>query len=90
MVELLPKEIAVSSFQQIILDMLANDNKLVRASALLTSLRFVESYGWSCFQTFLPQYKKLIEDPKWRVRAQTYECLINIGKHINVRSSDLF
>lgn len=61
--------------------MFADENKDVRTGACRAAAKFVEAVGPDSINTFIPFFKKAIEDEKWRVRLEAYESLVELAKH---------
>lgn len=63
--------------------MFGDENKDVRMTIARTAARFIEAVGGDGLNTFLPLFKKAIDDDKWRVRLEGYEALIILAKHFD-------
>ena len=68
--------------------MFNDDNKEVREQINKSAVLYIISIGGDCLNSFLPLYKKSIEDVKWRVRYEGYEGLFQIA--IKIQNADLF
>jgi len=63
--------------------MFGDENKDVRMTIARTAARFIEAVGGDGLNTFLPLFKKSIDDDKWRVRLEGYEALIILAKNFD-------
>lgn len=56
-----------------------DEHKEVRQAANIASVEYVKNIGGDSMKTFLPLFKKSIEDEKWRVRYEAYEALTTLA-----------
>lgn len=70
---LLPnKDMVTSRLLPHILEMFNDENKEVREGVMRSAAEFCINVGVEVLDQFLPNFKKAIEDPKWRVRSEAY------------------
>ena len=55
--------------------MFSDDNKEVRQNANKAGVIYITGKGDDSLNSFLPLFKKAIEDDKWRVRYEAYEAV---------------
>eukprot|EP00825_Cyclidium_porcatum_P001190 TRINITY_DN1053_c0_g1_i3.p1 TRINITY_DN1053_c0_g1~~TRINITY_DN1053_c0_g1_i3.p1 ORF type:complete len:415 (-),score=96.13 TRINITY_DN1053_c0_g1_i3:34-1278(-) len=77
---LINKEQAVTKLQPLLPDLFNDEQKEVREAASKATAKFCENVGPESIDVFIAMFKKALEDPKWRVRAETMEGLINLAK----------
>ena len=84
MSSLVTKEVATQKLLPHIVDMFADENKEVRESVTRAATKFIEAIGADVINSFLPHFKKAIEDEKWRVRLEAYDALTELAKYFHV------
>jgi hypothetical protein len=67
-----------------IIDLFADENKEVRQGVTKAAAKFAEAIGAETVATFMPYFKKMVEDDKWRVRIEAYDALVEIAKNFHV------
>jgi len=72
---ILAKDVSVSKLTPILVSMFADDHKVVRETTTTASVEFIKNIGSESLNTFLPLYKKCLEDDKWRVRYEAYDAI---------------
>ncbi len=80
MCSILPKETIVQKLLPHIIELFEDESKEVRQGATKAIAKYAEIAGIEVLKTAIPLYKKTIEDPKWRVRIETYDALASIAK----------
>ncbi|CAK61709.1 unnamed protein product (macronuclear) [Paramecium tetraurelia] len=85
---LLPKEYSQSKLQQYLIELMADDNQDVRRNAAKSAGQFAAAIGPEALNQFVPFLKKCMDDPKWRVRKETMQTIIQLA--LTVKNPDVF
>ncbi|CAD8100976.1 unnamed protein product [Paramecium primaurelia] len=85
---LLPKEYCQNKLQKCLFDLMSDENTEVRRNAIKSVGIFVMAIGFEQLNQFIPYLKKSMYDPKWRVRKETIQTIIQLA--LQVKQLDTF
>lgn len=84
MATLIPKETTTTKLLPHIIELFDDENKEVRQGVTRAACKFVEVTGQESLKILIPNFKKSIEDPKWRVRIEAYDSIAYLSKTFHV------
>ncbi|CAD8195625.1 unnamed protein product [Paramecium pentaurelia] len=85
---LLPKEYCQNKLQKCLFDLMSDENTEVRRNAIKCVGIFVMAIGFEQLNQFIPYLKKSMNDPKWRVRKETIQTIIQLA--LQIKQLDTF
>ena len=84
MVQIIPTEVSQQKLLPIIIEMHNDDNVDVRIGIIKTMGTYIKWIGKESVPVLYTYLKSLFSDPKWRVRNQALETIVDIGSHFQV------
>ncbi|EGR29529.1 hypothetical protein IMG5_154170 [Ichthyophthirius multifiliis] len=69
----------------LIVELFEDENKEVKILALNYACKYLVSNQGNNIQTFIPLFQKAVDDQKWKVRLEGYNCLVEVSQVINVK-----
>ncbi|CAD8201014.1 unnamed protein product [Paramecium octaurelia] len=85
---ILPRDNSQSKLQSYLIELMSDDNQDVRKNAAQSVGVFAAALGSDALVQFIPHFKKCMEDPKWRVRKEIMQTVIQLA--LTIKNSDVF
>ncbi|CAD8095895.1 unnamed protein product [Paramecium sonneborni] len=85
---ILPRDNSQSKLQSYLIELMGDDNQDVRKNAAQSVGVFAAALGPDAIGQFIPHLKKSMEDPKWRVRKETMQTVIQLA--LTIKNIDVF
>ena len=86
MMKYISKDQAYQAIQPLVKELMKDENQEVRKGALLAAVKFIEVLGVDSINSFIPLFKQIMEDTKWRVRLELLRNIINLSVKCNVKN----
>ncbi|CAK59059.1 unnamed protein product (macronuclear) [Paramecium tetraurelia] len=85
---ILPRDNSQSKLQSYLIELMSDDNQDVRKNAAQSVGVFAAALGSDSLGQFIPHLKKCMEDPKWRVRKEIIQTVIQLA--LTIKNSEVF
>ncbi|CAD8096364.1 unnamed protein product [Paramecium sonneborni] len=85
---ILPRENSQNKLQSYLIELMSDDNQDVRKNAAQSVGVFAAAIGPDAIGQFIPHLKKGMEDPKWRVRKEIMQTVIQLA--LTIKNTDVF